>query len=114
MLLQRLTLDADIGGGGGGMDGGAGIDGGELAEREDVEDRVEELLLVLERVDRRVRLNWLKRVDSADGFAWLLVLVVVVVVALVRVEAVDEVLSGADMLLFIEAVEAIGLRPFWD
>lgn len=57
VLLHRLTLEADIGGGGGGIDGGAGIDGGELADSEDVEDLVEELELVLERVERRVRLN---------------------------------------------------------
>lgn len=111
MLLHLLTLDADMGGGGGGIDGGAGIDGGELADREDVDDLVEELELVLERVERRVRLNWLNKVDRADA----LLLLLFVVVAFVRVETVDEVLSGAGMLLL--ALEADGdgvvcFRPF--
>jgi len=59
------------GGGGGGIDGGrggGGIDGGELAEREEVDDRVDEELLVLDRVERRVRLNWLNKEAKAEVF----------------------------------------------
>ncbi len=53
-------MDVEVGGGGGGIEGGnggGGIDGGELAEREEDEDRVDEELLVFDRVERRVRLN---------------------------------------------------------
>lgn len=63
--------ELETGGGGGGIEGGnggGGIDGGELVERDEVEDRVDDELLVFDRVDRRVRLNWLNKEASADGF----------------------------------------------
>lgn len=49
-----------MGGGGGGIEGGrggGGMDGGELADRDEVEERVEDELLVLDRVESLVRLN---------------------------------------------------------
>jgi hypothetical protein len=103
-------MDVEVGGGGGGIEGGnggGGIDGGELAEREEDEDRVDEELLVFDRVERRVRLNWLNKEAKADGFCWL--------EELVRVEVVDEVHRGAGIDVVNSLVGLlIELALFWD
>ena len=60
MTHRCLDCWSFVGGGGGGIEGGrggAGNDGGELVDNEEVEERVEDELLVLDRVDNLVLLN---------------------------------------------------------
>ncbi len=94
MLVFRDEDDAlgCCGGGGGGMEGGnggGGIEGGEFVDREDVDEWDDEELLVLDLVERRVRLNWLNK-EVIAWFCWLFMMLA----EFVRVEIADEVASG--------------------
>lgn len=80
-------MEGGGGGGGriGGGNGGGGIDGGELVDRDEVDERVDDdELLLLDRVDNRLRLNLLNRAPIAFEFC-----------ELVKVEDADEVAKGA-------------------